>query len=55
MKDTESGDEVRLMEMVVRINEPATKLRIIKSVAEKWPVSFKLAGSSGFKLASCLY
>lgn len=37
MIDAESGGEVRLREIVVRINEPATKLRIIKSVAEKRP------------------
>lgn len=36
MKDAERrGFEVRLREIVVRINERAPKLRIIKSIAEK--------------------
>lgn len=35
--DAESGGQVRLREIVIRINEQAAKLRIIKSVAEKSP------------------
>lgn len=30
-----AGGEVRLREIVVRINEQATKLPVIKSIAEK--------------------
>ncbi len=52
MKDAESGGEVRLREIVVRINEQATKLRIIKSMAEKSPSP---PVALGCKLASCLY
>lgn len=48
MKEAESGDEVRLREIVMRINERATKLRIIKSIAEKSPPP---PVASGCKLA----
>lgn len=51
MKDAGSGGEVRLRETVVRINERGTKLRIIKSIAEK-SLSFPVV--LGSKLASCL-
>lgn len=52
MKDAESGGEVRLREIVLRINERATKLRIIKSMAGKLPSPPVV---SNCKLASCLY
>lgn len=37
MKDAESLGEVRLREKVVKINQQATTLRIIKSIAERLP------------------
>lgn len=50
MIDAEGGGEVRLTEIVMRINERATKLRIIKSIAEKSP-----SPPCGFGRASCLH
>lgn len=50
--DAETEGEVRLREIVTRINEQATKLTIIKSAAEK---SCSPPVALGCKPASCLY
>lgn len=52
MKDAETGREVKLRQIVMRINEQAAKLRIIKPIHEK---SLSPPVALGCKPASCLY